>query len=72
MKILIDDGSDSSGGSVCGIAKLISAFANSSDGPVRKNAAICLAKLAKNPCAREKIDHLRGMEMLMHAGRNLL
>jgi hypothetical protein len=64
------------GGSVrsdaAGIEKLLCLFANSADGPVRKNAAICVARLAKVPELKVRIEALRGMEMLVQAGRTLV
>jgi hypothetical protein len=55
-----------------GIERLLCLFANSADGPVRKNAAICVARLAKVPELKLRIEALRGMEMLVQAGRTLV
>jgi hypothetical protein len=55
-----------------GIERLLCLFANSADGPVRKNAAICVARLAKAPELKVRIEALRGMEMLVQAGRSLV
>ena len=52
-----------------GIERLLCLYANSEDGPVRKNVAICVAKLAKQPELKQRITELRGMEMLTQAGR---
>eukprot|EP00752_Nemacystus_decipiens_P002264 g2145.t1 len=55
-----------------GIPRLISLFANSGgEGgalSARTNAAICLAKLAREPRHKKMIADLRGMEMLVQAG----
>ncbi|CAM9996297.1 unnamed protein product [Ectocarpus sp. 13 AM-2016] len=58
-----------------GIPRLISLFANSGGegGAIsaRTNAAICLAKLARDPMHKQMIADLRGMEMLVQAGAGL-
>jgi hypothetical protein len=38
---------------------------------VKKNVAICLAKLARNPEAKERITANRGMEMLRAHSKEL-
>jgi len=55
-----------------GIERFITLLRDSKDGPVRKNVAIALAKLTRNPKAMEKIKALRGMEMLRELGNSLL
>ncbi|CAM9363301.1 unnamed protein product [Ectocarpus fasciculatus] len=58
-----------------GIPRLVSLFANSGgEGgalSARTNAAICLAKLARDPMHKQMIADLRGMEMLVQAGSGL-
>ncbi|CAM9530495.1 unnamed protein product, partial [Hapterophycus canaliculatus] len=58
-----------------GIPRLVSLFANSGvEGgglSARTNAAICLAKLAREPLHKQMIAELRGMEMLVQAGSGL-
>lgn len=55
----------------CGaIERIISLFSNCTHTTVRKNASICLAKLARNAEYKARITELRGMEMLMAAGGN--
>ncbi|CBN78097.1 hypothetical protein Esi_0095_0048 [Ectocarpus siliculosus] len=58
-----------------GIPRLISLFANSGgEGgalSARTNAAICLAKLARDPMHKQMIADLRGMEMLVQVGAGL-
>jgi tetratricopeptide (TPR) repeat protein len=55
-----------------GVARFITLLRDSKDGPVRKNVAIALAKLTRNPKAMEQIKALRGMEMLRELGNSLL
>jgi len=54
------------------VERLITVLRDSDDGPVRKNAAICLAKLTRVPAAMEDIRKHRGMEMLRELGNRLL
>ncbi|KAG5186749.1 hypothetical protein JKP88DRAFT_308946 [Tribonema minus] len=75
---LIGDGSGGSAAAAAavaeagGIERLLCLFANSEDGPARKNAAICVARLARDCALRPRIEALRGMEMLVQAGRALV
>merc|ERR1712023_458559 len=47
------------------ISSLIELIKKAKDGPVRKNAAIALARLAKKPQWLQAIRDLRGMEILL-------
>ncbi|CAM9377994.1 unnamed protein product, partial [Choristocarpus tenellus] len=56
------------------IPRLVCLFANS--GPpapitVRKNAAICMARLGKIPDHKQVLTELRGMEMIVQTGTGL-
>lgn len=52
--------------------KIICAFATHGDIKVRKNLAILLAKGSKIPFVREKMNRLRGMQMLMQMQNQLV
>jgi tetratricopeptide (TPR) repeat protein len=54
-----------------GVEKLICALANCTDMRVRKNIAILLAKGAKVPEVRAKIEKFRGMQMLVELQKSL-
>eukprot|EP00753_Platysulcus_tardus_P006854 PLAT14640.1.p1 GENE.PLAT14640.1~~PLAT14640.1.p1 ORF type:complete len:834 (+),score=351.78 PLAT14640.1:26-2527(+) len=55
-----------------GIATLVDLLKETADGPVRKNVAIALAKLARDPATMPRIRELRGMEILVQLGDRLL
>lgn len=56
-----------------GAERLVSLLANSNDGPVRKNAAIVIAKLVKRGGkVADRIRALRGMEMIVQLGNRLV
>lgn len=57
--------------SLHGVEKLICAMATCTDMRVRKNIAILLAKGARNPETRSKIDRFRGMQMLIEMQKDL-
>jgi hypothetical protein len=54
-----------------GVEKLICAMATCTDMRVRKNIAILLAKGARNPETRSKIERFRGMQMLIDMQKEL-
>ena len=55
------------------IERLVAAFANFSELPVRRNLAVLLAKIiAVDPTAKDVARELRGMEMLTTLGKALL
>ena len=53
-----------------GISRLISLIQHTSNGPVRKNTAIVLARFCQNPVLKDEIKNLRGIEMLMAISKN--
>jgi len=56
-----------------GPERMVSLLANSKDGPVRKNAAIIIAKIVKGGGAvADRIRALRGMEMILQMGNRLV
>jgi hypothetical protein len=57
--------------SLHGVEKLICAMATCADMRVRKNIAILLAKGARNPETRSKIERFRGMQMLIDMQKEL-
>jgi len=54
------------------IDSLVTLLANAPDGPVRKNTAIVLARMAKDKSSLARIRELRGMEMLVQLNKRLL
>ncbi len=54
------------------IDSLVALLANAPDGPVRKNTAIVLARMAKDGRSMARIRELRGMEMLLQLNKRLL
>jgi hypothetical protein len=56
-----------------GVERMVSAFANATDGPLRKNLGGALARIVKagGPLA-ERIRALRFMEMMVQVGSRLL
>ncbi len=54
-----------------GVAGLLELLKLAPDGPVRKNAAIVLARLARHPETLEALRAMRGMEILMDVSRSM-
>ena len=54
------------------ISTVIEVIRSCNDPSTRKNAAITLARLAKDPGHMVKIRELRGMEILMSLGRQIV
>ncbi|CAM9250033.1 unnamed protein product [Chrysoparadoxa australica] len=54
-----------------GIEQLLSLFANSSTA-VRKNAAVCIAKMARHADWKGRIEELRGIEMLLETSKSIV
>lgn len=54
-----------------GVEKLICMMATCTDMRVRKNIAILLAKGCRNPSTRQRVEHLRGLQMLVELQKQL-
>jgi tetratricopeptide (TPR) repeat protein len=54
------------------VEKLICCMASCTDIPVRKNIAIVLAKGSRIPDVREKVQHFRGMQMIVELQNRIL
>ena len=70
----VDDGTGESARLVVrlgGVEQLITLLRDAKNPSVRKNVAICVAKLARTPEAKERITANRGMEMLRAHSKEL-
>jgi len=57
---------------LCTVEKLICSMATCSDIRIRKNISILLAKGCRVPGVRDKIHHLRGMQMMIELQNQLV
>ena len=70
----VDDGSGESARLLLrlgGVEQLITLLRDAKNPSVRKNVAICVARLARTPEAKQRITSLRGMEMLRAHSKEL-